>query len=114
MKKKKNGNIPLTKSSQQRKTARGCKTPMKSIGSYVFSVLDPTFGCFCKISRNRECLLKLYMLAESARSVSRELCLEKRVYTGLTSWLTEDVATMLCCYAKFVFMLITIGLWPMA
>jgi len=35
-------NFPLTKSSQQGKTASDCKTPMKSI----VSVLDPTFGCF--------------------------------------------------------------------
>ena len=36
-------NFPLTKSSQQRKTARDCKTPMKrnivSIGSYVWLFL---------------------------------------------------------------------------
>jgi len=31
-------NFPLTKSSQQRKTARHCRTPV--------SVLDATFGCY--------------------------------------------------------------------
>jgi len=55
--------------------------------------------------------LKLYMLVISARTVSRELHWDKRVYIGLTSWLTEGVATILCCCAKLVFMLFTIGLW---
>ena len=45
----------------------------------IFSVLDPTIGSFCKISRNRDCLLKLCVLSKSPRSVSRELYLEKRV-----------------------------------
>jgi len=50
------------------------------------------------------------MLIKSARTVSREFYLEKRIYIGLTPlWLTEGVATILCC-AKFVFMLFTISL----
>jgi len=35
---------------------------------------------------NRDCLLKLYMLGKSARTVSRELYGGKRVYIGLTSY----------------------------
>jgi len=38
-----------------------------------------------KFPANRDCLLKLYMLIKSARTVSRELHWGKRVYTGLTS-----------------------------
>jgi len=65
---------------------------------------------FTRFPANRDCLLKLYMLVKSARTVSRELHREKRVYTGLTSWLTEGVATILCFCAKLVFMLFIIGL----
>ena len=75
-------NFPLTKSSQQRKTATHCKTPMKSnivsIGSYVW--------LFLLDLAQTDCLLKLYMLVKSARTVSREFYLEKRVYIGLTSY----------------------------
>jgi len=35
---------------------------------------------------NRVCLLKLYMLVKSARTVSHELYREKRVYIALTSY----------------------------
>jgi len=35
---------------------------------------------------NRDCLLKLYMLVKSTRTVSCELYWEKRVYIGLTSY----------------------------
>ena len=51
------------------------------------------------------------MLIKSARTVSCELYWETHVYIGLTSWLAEGVATILCCCAKLVFMLLTIGLW---
>jgi len=73
-------NFPLTKSSQQHcKTSRECKTPMKnnivSIGSYVWLFLLD----FAQTE-------KLYMLVKSARTVSRELYWEKRVYIGLTSY----------------------------
>ena len=44
---------------------------------------------------------------KSAKPVSREFYLEKRVYIGLG--LGEDVAKILCC-AKLVFMLFTISL----
>jgi len=75
-------NFPLTKSSQQCKTATHCKTPMKSnivsIGSYVW--------LFLLDLAQTDCLLKLYMLVKSARTVSREFYLEKRVYIGLTSY----------------------------
>jgi len=51
-------NFPLTNSSQQRKTARDCKTPMKSnivsIGSYVWLLLQD-------FPKNRHCLLKHVM-----------------------------------------------------
>ena len=39
----------------------------------IYSVLNPTFGYFCEISRNRDCLFKLCMLVKSAGSVSGEL-----------------------------------------
>jgi len=51
---------------------------------------------FTRFPANRDCLLKLYMLVKSARTVSRELHWGKRVYIGLTSWLTEGVVTILC------------------
>ena len=75
-------NFPLTKRSQQRNNPGTGKPLWKAI----FSVLDPTFGCFCKISRNRDCLLKLFMLVKSARSIPCELYLEKSVYIGLSSY----------------------------
>jgi len=55
-----------------------------------------------------------YLLIKSARTVSCELYWETRVYIGLTSWLAEGVATILCCCANLVFMLLTIGLWRRA
>ena len=74
-------NLPLTKSSQQCKTARHCRVLVKSIGCYVWSL--PT-----KLPANRDCLLKLYMLVKSSRTVSGTFYLEKRVYIGLrmVSW----------------------------
>jgi len=63
---------------------------------------------FTKFPAHRDCLLKLYVLVKSFRTVSRELYMRKRVYIGLTSSLTEGVATVL------VFMLFTIGLWHRA
>ena len=77
-------NFPVTKSSQQRKTARHCKTPMNSIivvsiGSYVWLLLT-------RFPVNGDCLLKLYMLVKSARIVTLELYWGKRVYIGLTSY----------------------------
>ena len=75
-------NFPLTKSSQQRKTATDGKTPMKSniasIWSYVW--------LFLLDFAQTDCLLKLYMLVKSAWTVSRELRLEKCVYIELTSY----------------------------
>jgi len=72
-------NLPLTKA---RKTARHRITPMKSnivsIGFYTW-LLPNT------LPANRDCLLKLYMLVKSARTVSREFYMEKHVYIGLTS-----------------------------
>jgi len=50
------------------------------------------------------------MLVKSARTVSRELHWGKRVYIGLTSWLTKGVVTILCFCAKLVLMLFIIGL----
>jgi len=41
---------------------------------------------FTRYPANSDCLLKLYMLVKSARTVSRELYLEKRVYIGLASY----------------------------
>jgi len=58
---------------------------------------------FARYPANRVCLLKLYMLVKSARTVSRELYWEKRVYNGLTSYVylgVLRVATILCCCAN--------------
>jgi len=41
---------------------------------------------FTRFPANRNCLVKLYMLFRSARTVSRELYWEKGVYVGLTSF----------------------------
>jgi len=41
---------------------------------------------FTRFRANRDCLLKLYMLVKSSRSVSRELHWKKRVYIVLTSY----------------------------
>ena len=75
-------NLPLTKISQQLKTARHCRTPMKSNCQYWMLRLVVSNW----IAENRDCLLKLYMLVTSARTVSCELYMEKRVYNGLTSF----------------------------
>ena len=130
-------NFRWQKSSQQRKTARYCKIPMKSkivsfgfscyiwfgfgcyiwfgFGCYIWFV----FGCyiwilhlvvFTRFPANRDCLLKLYMLVKSARTVSRELHWGKHVYIGFTSWLTEGVVTILYFCAKLVFVLFIISL----
>jgi len=72
-------NFPLTKSSQQHKTARQYTAKLR--WKAILSVLDPTRFC-----ANRDCLLKLRMLGKSAGTVSRELHWEKRVYIGLTSY----------------------------
>ena len=92
------------KSLQQHKTARHCRTPMKSnvvsIGSYI---LFPT-----RLPGTRDSLLKLYMLVKSARTVCREFCLEKTcLHWAYLICLNEGVATILCC-AKLVFVLFTI------
>jgi len=68
-------NFPLTKSSQQRKTARHCKTPMKSnivsIGSYVWLFLldfaQTEIACW-----NSACLNKLeqFLVSFTRRNVS--------------------------------------------
>jgi len=50
------------------------------------------------------------MLVKSASTVSREHHWEKRVYIGLTSWLTEGDVTVLYFCAKLVFMLFIVGL----
>jgi len=55
------------------------KSKIFTIGSYVLVV-------FSGFPANRDCLLKLYMLVKSARTVSRELYWEKRVYIGLISY----------------------------
>jgi len=55
------------------------KSNILNIGCYVW--LLPT-----RLLANTDCLLKLYMLVKSARTVSREFCMEKRVYIGRTSY----------------------------
>ena len=72
--------FPQTKTSQQRKTARHCRTPMKS----DIVILRLVF--FTRFPANRDCLLKLYKLVKSARTVCREFYLEKRFYIELTSY----------------------------
>ena len=71
------------KSSQQRKTARHCRTLLKSnivsIGCYIWLLLT-------RLPANRDCLLKLYMLVKPAGTASCEFYWEKRVYVGLTSY----------------------------
>jgi len=105
-------NFPLTKTSQQRKTARHCKTLIKS---NIVSIGSSVCFFFTKFRANRDCLLKLCMLVKSARTVSREFYREKTcLYCAYFIWLAEGVATILCCCAKLVFMLFTIGLWHKA
>jgi len=41
---------------------------------------------FTRFPANRDCLLKLYMLVKSARTVSRELYWKKCIYIGLASY----------------------------
>jgi len=65
---------------------------------------------FTRFSANRDCLLKLYMLVKSARTVSRELHWENVSKIGLTSCLTEGVLTILCFCEKIVFIVFIIGL----
>jgi len=66
---------------------------------------------FTRFPVNRELLLKLYMLVKSARTVSREIYLEKTcLHWAYFVWLTEGDATILGGSAKLVFMLFTIGL----
>jgi len=73
-------NFHWQKCSQQRKTARYCKTPMKrkivSFGSYFWLFL-PDFP-------QKEIACWNSMLVKSAGTVSRELHWGKRVYIGLT------------------------------
>jgi len=54
------------------------KSNIASIGSYVWLFLLDFV--------QTDCLLKLYMLLKSARTVSGELYWEKRVHIGLTSY----------------------------
>jgi len=54
------------------------KSNILSVGCYVW--LLPT-----RLLANTDCLFKLYMLVKSARTVSREFYMEKRVYIGRTS-----------------------------
>jgi len=75
-------NFPLTKSSQQRKTARHCKTDERQYYQYWMLRLV----VFNRFPANRDCLVKLYMLFRSDRTVSRELFCEKRFQVGLTSY----------------------------
>jgi len=76
-------NFPQKENSQQRKTARHCRTPMKSnivrIGCYVWLLAT-------RLLAKRHCFLRVCMLVKSAKTVSREFYLEKRVYIGLTSY----------------------------
>jgi len=70
-------NFPLTKSSQQRMVARHCEKQYCQywILQYVWLFLQDFL--------QTDSLLNLYMLVKSARTVSCELYLEKRVSIAL-------------------------------
>jgi len=75
----------------------------------ILSVLETTFVVFTRFPANRDSLLKLYVLGQSARTVSRELYLEKRVLGLLhvVIWGCCDNALLLCKTS----MLFTTSLW---
>jgi len=90
-------NFPLTKkvaTTQDRQILRN-SDEKQDCQFWILSLV-----VFIRFPANRDCLLKLYMLLKSARTVSCELRWGKRVYIGLTSWLTEGVVTILCFYAN--------------
>jgi len=104
-------NFPLTKSSQQRKTARHCKTPMKrnivSIGSYVCLFLldfaQTEIACW-----SSACLLnqlEQFLASFTGRNVSTLGLLR------MVIWRCCDNTSLLC---KACFMLFTIDLWRWA
>jgi len=95
--------LAITQDCQTLKCRTAMKSNIVSIGCFV--CLLPT-----TLPANRDGLLKIDMLVKSVRTVSREFYSEKRVYFGLTSWLAEGVATMLCC-AKLDLMLFNIRLY---
>jgi len=76
----------------------------------------PRLVVFTRFRASRDCLLKFHMLGKSAKTVSHELYREKRVRIAIASYwfIAEGVATIICCCAKLVFMLFTIGLWHKA
>jgi len=100
-------NFPLTKKLA---TTQGLQIPQNSDEKQDCQFWILRLVVFTRFSANRDCLLKLFMLVKSARTVSLELHWGKRVYIGLTSWLTEGVLTIRCFCAKLVFMLFIIGL----
>ena len=67
---------------------------------------------FTRFRANSVCLLKLCMLVKSARKVFSWALLGKTCqHPAYFIWLAEGIATILCCCAKRVSMLFTIGLW---
>jgi len=108
--KKKNGawlmfNFPMTKSSQQGKTARE---------KQYFQYWILRLVVFTRFRSNRDCLLKLYINQISKNSFLWALLGNTNRHWVYFIWLAEGVATILCCCAKLVFMLLTIGLWRRA
>jgi len=97
--------FPLTKSSQQRKTARE---------KQYFQYWILHLVVFTRFRANRDCLLKPYVNQISKNSFLWASLGNTCLHWAYFIWFAEGVATMLCCCAKLVFMLLTIGLWRRA
>jgi len=98
-------NFPLTKSSQQGKTARE---------KQYFRYWILRLVVFTRFRTNRDCLLKLYVNQISKNSFLWALLGNTCLHWAYFMWLAEGVATILCCCAKLVFMLLNIRLWRRA
>ena len=97
--------FPLTKSSQQGKIARE---------KQYFQYWILRFVVFTRFRANRDFLLKLYVNEISKNSFLWALLGNTCLQWAYFIWLAEGVATILCCCAKLVFMLLTISLWRRA
>jgi len=98
-------NFPLTKSSQQGKTTRE---------KQYFQYWILRLVVFTRFCANRDCLSKLYVNQTSKNSFLWALLGNTSLHWAYFIWLAEGVAKILCCCAKLVFMLLTIGLWRRA
>ena len=89
MKKKEQYFLDVQSSRQKaRKNLRQPGTAETPTKSNIVSIGCCVWLLSTRLPANRDCLLKLYTptLGKSARTVSREFYLEKRVYVGLTSY----------------------------